>query len=114
MSSSTGAVFLSYASEDSDAAAGIAGALKAANIQVWFDRSALRGGDAWDASIRQQIRGCALFIAVISRNTQARDEGYFRLEWKLAVDRSYLIASDRTFLLPVVIDDARESDARVP
>jgi len=114
VSSPTGAVFLSYASEDSEAAARIAQALGAADIQVWFDRSALRGGDAWDASIRQQIRGCALFIALISRNTQARDEGYFRLEWKLAVDRSYLIASDRTFLLPVVVDDSREPDARVP
>jgi hypothetical protein len=74
VSSPTGAVFLSYASEDSEAAARIAQALGAADIQVWFDRSALR----------------------------------------LAVDRSYLIASDRTFLLPLVVDDSRESDARVP
>jgi TIR domain-containing protein len=63
VSSPTGAVFLSYASEDSEAAARIAQPLEAADIQVWFDRSALRGGDAWDASIRQRIRGCALFIA---------------------------------------------------
>jgi hypothetical protein len=59
VSSPTGAVFLSYASEDSEAAARIAQPLEAADIQVWFDRSALRGGDAWDASISQQIRGCA-------------------------------------------------------
>jgi hypothetical protein len=72
-------------------------ALRAAGVEVWFDKSELRGGEAWDAAIRQQIKTCTLFVPVISRNTQARDEGYFRLEWKLAVDRSHLIAADRAF-----------------
>lgn len=99
------AVFLSYASEDAVAAEKICGALRSAGIEVWFDKSGLRGGDAWDASIRQQIKTCTLFVPVISHNTQARGEGYFRLEWKLAVDRSHLIAADQAFLLPVVIDD---------
>jgi TolB-like protein len=108
------AVFLSYASEDADAAQRICAALRAAGIEVWFDQSALRGGDAWDAAIRKQIRTCALFMPIISRNTHARDEGYFRLEWKLAVDRSHLMAVDKAFLLPVVIDDTRDNDDRVP
>ena len=108
------AVFLSYASEDADAAQRICAALRAADIEVWFDRSELRGGDAWDSAIRKQIRSCALFIPVISIHTRARVEGYFRLEWKLAVDRSYLIAPERAFLLPIVIDDTREGDALVP
>ena len=108
------AVFLSYASEDADAAQRICAALRAAGIEVWFDRSELRGGDAWDNAIRKQIRSCALFIPVISIHTRARVEGYFRLEWKLAVDRSHLIAPERAFLLPIVIDDTREGDALVP
>ena len=108
------AVFLSYASEDADAAQRICAALRAAGIEVWFDRSELRGGDAWDNAIRKQIRTCALFIPLISIHTHARVEGYFRLEWKLAVDRSHLIAPERAFLLPIVIDDTRESDALVP
>jgi TolB-like protein/regulator of sirC expression with transglutaminase-like and TPR domain len=108
------AVFLSYASEDAVAAERVCAALRSAGIEVWFDKSELRGGDAWDASIRQQIKTCTLFVPVISRTTQARDEGYFRLEWKLAVDRSHLIAADRAFLLPVVIDETVEAAARVP
>jgi hypothetical protein len=40
--------------------------------------------------------------------------GYFRLEWKLAVDRSHLMAAEKPFLVPVVIDDTGENDARVP
>jgi TolB-like protein/Tfp pilus assembly protein PilF len=108
------AVFLSYASQDAAAALTICKALRAAGIEVWFDQSELRGGDAWDASIRQQIRACALFIPVISAHTRMRAEGYFRLEWKLAVDRSYLIAAEKAFLLPVVIDDTNDRDALVP
>jgi TolB-like protein/tetratricopeptide (TPR) repeat protein len=108
------AVFLSYASQDAVAAEKVCTALRAAGIEVWFDKNELRGGEAWDAAIRQQIKACTLFVPVVSRNTQARDEGYFRLEWKLAVDRSHLIAADRAFLLPIVIDETADAAARVP
>jgi hypothetical protein len=47
-STPTGAVFLSYASQDAWAAQRIYEALRAAGIEVWFDQSELRGGDAWD------------------------------------------------------------------
>ena len=113
-SMSAGAVFLSYASEDVSAAERIAAALRAAGIEVWIDKSELRGGDAWDQSIRRQIKACGLFIPVISRHAHDRIEGYFRLEWKLAVDRSHLIAPDQAFLLPVAIDDTPQSDERIP
>jgi TolB-like protein/Tfp pilus assembly protein PilF len=111
---SKNAVFLSYAAQDAEAAQRLCEALRAAGIEVWFDQSELRGGDAWDAAIRKQIKACSLFIPLISANSQARAEGYFRLEWKLAVDRSHLMAADRAFLLPVVIDDTHDTDARVP
>jgi TolB-like protein/Tfp pilus assembly protein PilF len=107
-------VFLSYASQDAESAQRICEALRAGGIEVWFDQSELRGGDAWDQSIRKQIKTCALFAPIISRNTHTRGEGYFRLEWKLAIDRSHLIASDLPFLLPVVIDDTPDTDDRVP
>ena len=50
------AVFVSHASEDDAAALRIAAALRAAGIEVWLDRSELKGGDAWDHRIRQQLR----------------------------------------------------------
>jgi TolB-like protein/thioredoxin-like negative regulator of GroEL len=110
----SGAVFLSYASEDTAAAQRICSALRAASIEVWFDQSELRGGDAWDAAIRAQIKSCALFVPIISSHSRARSEGYFRLEWKLAVDRSYLMAAEKPFLVPVLIDATKDIDARVP
>ena len=110
----TQAIFLSYASQDADTARRICEALRAAGLEVWFDQSELRGGDAWDASIRKQIKECALFVPIVSANTNARPEGYFRLEWKLAVDRSHLMADDQPFFVPVILVDTKEASARVP
>jgi len=111
---STGAVFVSYASEDATAAERIATALRAAGIETWFDKSELRGGDAWDRQIRNLIHDCRLFIAVISANTERRDEGYFRREWGLAVDRTRDMAEKKAYLIPVVIDDTPQRGASVP
>lgn len=109
-----GAIFLSYASQDSEAAKRICEALRAAGVEVWFDQSELRGGDAWDQRIRKQIKTCALFVPVISANTQVRLEGYFRLEWKLAEDRSRLIAKGKAFIVPVTVDGTGDYGAQVP
>src|SRR6185295_2829729 len=109
-----GAVFLSYAREDAEAARRIADALRAFGVEVWFDQSELRGGDAWDQKIRKQIKDCALFVPIISANTQSRLEGYFRLEWKLAEDRSHLMAKGKPFIVPVAIDGTTDRDAQVP
>jgi TolB-like protein len=110
----TKAIFLSYASQDAEIARHIADALRSAGLNVWFDQSELRGGDAWDASIRKRIKDCTLFVPIISKNTESRSEGYFRLEWKLAIDRSHLMSDDQKFLMPVVIDDTGDAEARVP
>jgi TolB-like protein/cytochrome c-type biogenesis protein CcmH/NrfG len=108
------AVFLSYASQDAEAAARICEALRAAGIEVWFDQSELRGGDAWDQMIRRQVKSCYLFVPLISANTQSRTEGYFRREWNLAVARTLDMSEDQAFLLPVVIDATSDAEARVP
>ncbi len=108
------AIFVSYSHDDAAAARRIAAALRDAGLEVWFDENELRSGDTWDAKIKQQIRDCALFMPVISQNTQRRREGYFRLEWHLAEERSRLIARGTPFLVPVVIDDTAERGALVP
>jgi hypothetical protein len=107
-------VFLSYASEDRSAAQTLKEALSAFGLEVWYDESGLDGGDAWDQKIRRQIRECDFFMPLISARTEARPEGYFRREWRLAVERTLDMADDHTFLLPVVIDDTTQTGARVP
>jgi hypothetical protein len=107
-------VFVSYASEDREAARRIGDALLGYGLEVWFDESELGGGDVWDQKIRKQIRECDYFMPLVSAQTEARHEGYFRREWRLAVERTLDMADDHTFLLPVVIDDTNEGHARVP
>src|ERR1700722_17321274 len=72
MTESSKAVFLSYASQDAEAARHICAALRSAGVEVWFDQSELRGGDAWDQSIRKQIKTCALLLPLISKHTHER------------------------------------------
>jgi TolB-like protein len=108
------AVFLSYAREDTAAASRIAEALRSHGVEVWFDQNELRGGDAWDQKIRKQIDACALFIPIVSRHTEERGKGYFRLEWKLAVEQTHLLLEGVPFIVPVVVDDTPDSAAAVP
>jgi TolB-like protein len=110
----TASVFLSYASDDRAPARSIGDALASFGLEVWLDQSELGGGDAWDQKIRKQIRECDYFMPIISARTEARHEGYFRREWRLAVERTLDMADDHLFLLPVVIDDTVETQARVP
>jgi TolB-like protein/Flp pilus assembly protein TadD len=115
LESTSKAVFLSHASQDSDAAKRISDALRAHGVEVWFDADGgLEHGDEWDAKIRRQIKECLLFLPIISSATQARHEGYFRIEWDLAAERARGIASGVPFILPIVIDETREPDALVP
>jgi hypothetical protein len=114
MSTASRAVFLSYASQDAAVVKRICDALQAVGIEVWFDQSELRGGDAWDQKIRREVHDCALFIPVISANTAARHEGYFRLEWDLADQRTDMIARNRPFIVPVCVDATPETSADAP
>ena len=102
---------LSYASQDAKAANLICEALGAAGGEVWLDQSELVGGDPWDQKIRGQIASCALFVPVVSAATPARRERYFRLERKLADERTHLMAEPTPLRLPVLIDDTKDRDA---
>ena len=108
------AVFVSYASQDRETAQKICEALRAAGVEVFLDQSELRGGDVWDQKIRREIHDCALFIPLISANTASRHEGYFRLEWDLADQRTHMMARNRVFIVPVCLDATAEAGADVP
>ena len=101
----THSVFISYASADRAAARLLRDTLASAGLEVWLDEDELAGGEAWDAKIRNQIRTCSYFMPVISATTEVRREGYFRREWRLAVERTLDFADDVMFLVPVVIDE---------
>jgi TIR domain/SIR2-like domain len=108
------AVFVSYAREDLAAVQNLKAGLDAAGIRTWFDLDRLEGGDDYDRKIRRNIARCSYFIAVISRTTERRLEGYFRREWSYALDRARNIAEGALFIVPVAIDDVDTANAEVP
>lgn len=110
----SGAIFLSYASEDVDIVEKAKFDLEEAGLDVWFDKRRLEPGDDYDLKIKRNVRKCALFCPFISRNTEQRLEGYFRREWRYALDRSLNIDESIPFILPVVIDDTAPYTGRVP
>jgi hypothetical protein len=73
----TASVFLSYASEDREAARSIGDALTSFGLDVWLDQSELGGGDAWDQKIRKQIRECDYFMPIISIAHRGAPRGLF-------------------------------------
>jgi hypothetical protein len=45
---------------------------------------------------------------VLSHNTEARTEGFFRREWRYALDRDLDIDPSTPFIIPVGIDDTAQ------
>ena len=78
-----GAIFISYARQDLAAVQELKARLDAAGLNVWFDFDRLGAGDAFELKIQKNIRNCSCFLAVLSRNTESRQEGFFRREWEL-------------------------------
>jgi len=101
-----GSIFISYVREDAAAARRLCDALSGIGGDVWLDERRLQPGDRWEeeilASIRREVR---LFLPVISRHTESRDEGYVFKEWREAVERAKGIPpGGRRFIVPVVVD----------
>jgi adenylate cyclase len=100
-----GAIFISYAHEDIAAVRTLKNSLEAAGLTVWFDFDRIAAGDSFDYKIHDNIQRCSLFLPVLSRNTDARSEGFFRREWRYALDRDMGFAPDVPFIIPVAVDD---------
>jgi hypothetical protein len=109
------AIFISYAREDLHAAQKLYSGLEAAGLPVWFDKSRLKPGVNYNPEIDNRIsRECSCFVAVISKNTEQRLEGFFRREWRVALERDRGIHHRRKFIIPVVIDDTGDPCAVPP
>ena len=96
-------VFVSYASEDVEAARRLAQSLAALGFaDVWLDKRKLIAGDDWSDHIDEAIEHCDFFMPVLSRQADQRREGVFWEEWRKAVTRAMRV--NDAFLLPVGID----------
>ena len=84
-------------------------------MDVWLYKRQLKGGDVFNIKIKRYIRRCKFVSAESFRiRTQDHWKEYFRMEWNLAAERSLQIDESIPFIVPVVIDETSQKDARVP
>jgi hypothetical protein len=79
-------IFLSYASEQRAIAEEIALALRSEGHEVFFDRSELPEGEAYNTRIREALSGCALLIFLVSPQSVA-DGRYTLTELRFAQEK---------------------------
>jgi TIR domain len=109
-----GSVFISYPSEDREAAAALRQQLRELGIRAWLDREKLEGGDAYGEKIRTNVERSGYFLAVISKNTQTEEKRWFRKEWQWALDAAAQLDESDRFIVPVVVDETDHTAKRLP
>ena len=86
-------IFISYASEDSERAHTLAGALEAHGWSVWWDRKIITGA-SFDQVIEQELEAAKCIVVLWSKNSTSS-------EW---VKNEAAMAVERGVLLPAMID----------
>jgi hypothetical protein len=109
-----GGVFISYVTKDRPYAEKIAAALRALKIDVWYDQTELRSGDAFGPKIRTAIERAAAFVPIISQDAVATGKHYFWSEWTYGIEQSKFYGPADAYFLPVLVDGTRYDDPQVP
>jgi len=108
------AVFVSFSSLDREAVRRLQARLsQEGGLDVWFDERRLESGDPWWPVIEQNIATCDVFVPVLSKNTDTREESVFRREWNRALDRfEGMDKVNARFIHPVVVDGTSPYDLK--
>lgn len=104
----SGHVFISYVREDSAGADRLQRILEQAGLPVWRDTAQLWPGQDWRSEIRHAIADDALiFLACFSSSSVSRATSYQNEELTLAIEQVRLRPADRSWLIPVRLDDCQ-------
>lgn len=102
-------IFISYAHEDIEAARRLFLELSSLpDMHPWFDKESLRVGMRWEPAIRKAIRESDYFLALLSQHSTSK-RGYVNREMKMALEILDEFPEDRSFLLPIRLDDCQPS-----
>lgn len=107
-------VFVSYMSEDAERVGRLCEYLSSVGLRIWWDRSSLTPGQRWKQTIRRAVtdRSCA-FVACFSATYASRDRSYMNEELTLAVEEIRRRPRDRSWFIPVRLDDVPIPDRDV-
>jgi len=110
-----GAIFMSYAREDEEAARRLKAGLERHGCVVWYDRERLKPGGNWHNNLEDEVKGgSTLFLSVISRTTEGAPAGYFHQERNWAAEWQAMFSEGEEFYVPVIIDDSPLATKREP
>ncbi len=105
-------VFISYAREDYKTAKRLYDDLKRNGVNPWMDKENILIGQKWRVSIRQAIKECTHFLALISNNSLTK-RGYVQKELKLAWDILDELPQSGVFILPILLEPCDPVDERL-
>lgn len=112
MTRSARQVFISYAREDSQAAARLCQELKRAELDPWLDAERLLPGQQWKLAISQAIQQSEYFLALLSSSSISK-KGYVQKELLVAMDVLDEFPKSEIFIIPVRLDDCTPADPRL-
>lgn len=96
-------VFISYSRADSSVAEQLYNVLVSKKLTVWYDKKNLGAGVDFIREIREAIRGCKLFIPILTDNIrkQAAESHVYRNEWKFAIEQEEQISPAIPYIIPL-------------
>jgi tetratricopeptide (TPR) repeat protein len=96
-------VFISYASEDSEAARRLYRDLKNTGIDPWLDKENILPGQNWDNEIRDAIKSCRYIIILFSSHLVEKIS-YVQKELKDAILEQQNFPPSLVFIIPARLD----------
>jgi hypothetical protein len=98
-------IFICHTSEDVEYAGHLYDQLKEIGFNPWVDVRELKGGTEWNPAILKKIDESDYFVILNSTALAKKDIGYVNREIGRALGRQEEFR-DRTFIIPIRIDDA--------
>ncbi|MER8501572.1 toll/interleukin-1 receptor domain-containing protein [Mesorhizobium sp. M0145] len=105
--------FISYVRNDEALVNYIANILEKNAVPYWRDKNDIAPGSRWKDSIRRAIEGGSYYVAMFSKNWQNREVTYANEELVLAIDQLRLRPANRTWFIPVKLDDCEIPDRSI-
>ena len=106
-------VFISYVREDAATINRLSSELESRGVKVWLDRHDILPGARWRDAIRKAIREGAFFLACFSKQYHGKNKTYMNEEITLAIEELRRRPTDRTWFLPVLLDDCHMPDRSI-
>jgi hypothetical protein len=106
-------VFISYIRENSKDVIRLVNALKAHQIDVWFDQTHLQPGDRWTDVIRREIAQGDFFIACFSTEFSKRRKTFMHEEITQAIEQLRQRPTGQPWFIPVLLSDCEIPDRSI-